>query len=335
MRSLKMPNETTQKRSFDVAGEKYAVRVPTVDEIKQANEMRAKTFNEALSRGDLLRDQLETELRRRKLWNDKREEEYQTLRAEVLDGEYKLQKGGVRLGRARGIALDMTDKRNKMVEMLSARTDLDSNTCEGKADAARFNFLFSCCLVYDDSGDHYFPNKLDDYLLNQDDEVALAGATEFYYLISGSDSVDNRLPENKFLKKFKFADQDLRLIDSDGRLITKEGKHIDKNGNFVKWNKDGTSTKVDPVGRTVTEDGDFAVKHAPFLDDSGEPINESDFPEETEEASDEVEEVAEEVTEEVTEEVAEEKDSEPKPKSRKKKAVKTKIEETEAEQPSD
>ena len=329
-----MPEETTQKRNFDVDGETYAVRVPTVEEIKEANEMRAKTFNEALSRGDLLRDQLETELRRRKLWNDKREEEYQTLRAEVLDGEYRLQKGGVRLSKARAIALEMLEKRNKMVEMLSARTDLDSNTCEGKADASRFNFLFSCCLVYDDSGDHYFPNKLDDYLLNQDDPVALAGASEFYYLISGSDSVDNRLPENKFLKKFKFADQELRLIDSDGRLITKEGKHVDDNGNFVKWNKDVTSTKVDPVGRSVTEDGDFAVKHAPFLDDGGKPIDETEFPDEV--AEETSEETSEEADEEVeVEEAVEKKPSESKPKRRKKKAVKTEATETEVEQSSD
>ena len=54
------------KKEFEVDGKKYAVRVPTVQEIKEANEMRAKTFNDALSRGDLLRDQLEGELRKRK-----------------------------------------------------------------------------------------------------------------------------------------------------------------------------------------------------------------------------------------------------------------------------
>ena len=85
-----MAENNTKKRSFTVEGAEYAVRVPTVQEIKEANEMRAKTFNDALSRGDLLRDQLESELRKRELWNDDREQEYQTLRREVLDGEYKL-----------------------------------------------------------------------------------------------------------------------------------------------------------------------------------------------------------------------------------------------------
>ena len=251
--------KTKTRRNFIVDGKKYAVRVPQVQDIKEANEMRAKTFNTSLSRGDLLRDQLEGELRKRKLWNDDREEEYQTLRRLTLDSEYKLQKGGVKLSQARAMALEMTANRNKMVELLSSRTDLDANTCEGKADAARFNFLFSCCLVYNEDDDEhkvddlYFPNKLDGYLTKQDDPVAVAGATEFYYLVSGSDNLDAKLPENKFLRKFNFVDKKLRLIDKDGRLINKDGKHIDEDGNFIKWNADGTSTTVDPAGRIVND----------------------------------------------------------------------------------
>ena len=305
-KELTMPDD--KKRTFEVEGKKYAVRVPTVDEIKKANETRAKTFNDALSRGDLLRDQLETELRNRKLWNDNREQQYQTLRQEVLDGEYKLQKGGIKLNEARSLALEMSQKRDTMVELLSSRTDLDSNTCEGKADAARFNYLFACCLVYDESGEQFFPNNIDDYLLNQDDPVALAGASEFYYLISGSESVDQKLPENRFLTKFKFVDDELRLIDKDGKLVNSDGKHIDEDGNFVQWHKDGTSSKVDPVGRAVNEAGDFDIEHSAFLDDTGAEIDESIY--------------------EVVEEVAEEK-SKAKPKRTRKKTVKAETEPSE------
>ena len=305
-KELTMPDD--KKRTFEVEGKKYAVRVPTVDEIKKANETRAKTFNDALSRGDLLRDQLETELRNRKLWNDNREQQYQTLRQEVLDGEYKLQKGGIKLNEARSLALEMSQKRDTMVELLSSRTDLDSNTCEGKADAARFNYLFACCLGYDESGEQFFPNNIDDYLLNQDDPVALAGASEFYYLISGSESVDQKLPENRFLTKFKFVDDELRLIDKDGKLVNSDGKHIDEDGNFVQWHKDGTSSKVDPVGRAGNEAGDFDIEHSAFLDDTGAEIDESIY--------------------EVVEEVAEEK-SKAKPKRTRKKTVKAETEPSE------
>ena len=267
------------RRTFEVDGTTYAVRIPKVQDIKEANELRSRTFNEALSRGDLLRDQLESELRKRSLWNDNREMEYQTLRKEVLDGEYRLEKGGIKLKQAKDVAIDMSEKRAKMVDLLSSRTDLDSNTCEGKADAARFNFLFACCLVYDEDDTPYFPNKLDDYLENQDDPVALQGANEYYYLISGSDSFDSNLPEHVFLKKFKFTDDQNRLIDNEGRLIDQEGKHIDENGLYIKWSKDGTSTSVDANGRKVNDEGRFQVKSSPFLDDDGSPIDDSKYEE--------------------------------------------------------
>jgi len=310
--------EDTKKRSFEVEGKKYAARVPTVDEIKKANETRAKAFNEALSRGDLLRDQLEGELRKRKLWNDNREIEYQTLRQEVLDGEYKLQKGGIKLSQAKAVALDMGTKRDQMVDLLSSRTDLDANTCEGKADAARFNYLFACCLVYDETGEPYFPNNIDDYLVNQDDPVALAGATEFYYLIAGTDSVDQTLPENKFLKKFKFVDNELRLVDKSGRLVTKDGKHIDEDGNFVEWKSDGSCTKVDPIGRPVNNEGDFDVDHSPFLDDDGGNIDESIYEVKIEDTNDDAEVAEDEQSSETTK---------PKAKRGRKKTVKAEVEE--------
>ena len=307
------------KRDFEVNGKQYAVRVPTVQEIKEANETRSRTFNEALNRGDLLREQLESELRKRELWNDQREMEYQTLRREVIDGEYKLQKGGIKLKTAKDIALNMSESRNRMVELLSSRTDLDSNTCEGKADAARFNYLFACCLVYGETGEHYFPNKLDDYLVNQDDPVAGAGATEFYYLLSGSDEVDDRLPENRFLRKFKFVDDNYRLVDEGQKLVDKSGKHVDEFGNYIKWKKDGTFVKIDDKGREIDALGDFSQEHSAFLDDRGKPIDEAVY--------EEVEAEAEEVVED---EAVEAEVEEPKPKSKPKpkpkaKAKKTKV----------
>ena len=277
-----MPIED-DRRTFEVDGKEYAVRIPKIQDIKEANELRSKTFNESLSRGDLLRDQLESELMKRNLWTDDREMESQTLRREVLDGEFRLQKGGIKLKRAKELALEMSEKRAKMVDLLSSRTDLDSNTCEGKADAARFNYLFSCCLVYDEDDEAYFPNKLDDYLENQEDPVALAGATEFYYLISGSDTLDDNLPKNIFLKKFKFVDEKLRLVDPEGRLVDVDGKHIDENGLYIKWQEDGTSYNVDANGRKVTDEGKFEVASSPFLDDDGKPVDESQFTDDEEE----------------------------------------------------
>jgi hypothetical protein len=263
------------RRVFEYDGEKYAVRRPTMQELTKANEMRRKTFNEELAAGTMLRDQLDEELRKRKLWSDDREARYQLLRKEVVDGEFALAKGGISLSKAKEIAIDMRRKRSEMVNMLSSRTDLDSNTCEGKADSVRFNFLFANCLVYNDTDEPYFKNGLGDYLLRQEDPVAGIGATEFFYLISESDDVDSKLPENKFLKKYKFANEDFSLVDEDGRLVDTEGKHIDENGNYIKWTSDTDFILVDSNGRALNDEGEFDVEFSGFLDDDGNQIDES------------------------------------------------------------
>lgn len=266
-------SEESNKRVFTIDDIEYAVRRPTLQELTKANEQRAKTFNQSLQRGDLLRDQLDGELRKRELWNDDREAEYQGLRQSVIDGEFALSKGGISLSEARDIALAMSDSRQRMISMLSTRSELDQNTCEGKADAIRFNYLFSVCLVYNDTDEAYFKEGLGEYLLNQEDPVALKGATEFYYLISGSEDVDKSLPENKFLSQYSLVDENYRLIDKDGRLISKDGKHIDENGNLIRWINDEEYEIIDQKGRKVDEQsGKFDVEFSPFLDDDGKPI---------------------------------------------------------------
>ena len=268
-----MSEDNITNRTFEVEGVKYSVIQPNLEQLTEANAMRAKAFNEALQRGDLLRDQLDTELRKRHLWNDDREEIYQGLRQSIIDGEYSLSKGGIKLDEAKDIALKMSESRQKMVEMLSSRSDLDSNTCEGKADAVRFNYLFSQCLVYEDTGEPVYSQGLADYLLKQDSPEAIKGATEFYYLISGAENLDRSLPENKFLKSYEFVDESYRLIDKDGRLVDDQGRHIDEQGNFINWLNDDEFEVVDSKGRKVSEaTGKFEVEFSPFLDDTGKPV---------------------------------------------------------------
>ena len=263
-------------RTFEVDGKKYKVVKPTLEVLNEATNLRSRTFNEALQAGDMLREQLEDQLKKRNLWNDDLEIEYQTLRKEVVRLTTILTKGGINLNQARDIALDVANKRARMVEMLSSRSSLDSNSCEGKADAARFNYLFANCLVYNDTDEKYFPNGLVDYLLNQEDPVAAAGATEFYYLISNSEDPTDDLVENKFLKQYKFVDDNYRLIDKEGRLIDNEGRHIDEEGYYIEWLEDGTSRRVDVNGNIINSDGTPELEFTPFLDDDGNPVILSD-----------------------------------------------------------
>jgi len=254
----------------------FAVRLPPYKVMEEANKLKSKIFRESLDAGDMLRDQLDDILRQKGLWNDQRQMEYDTLRREILDREYQLQKGGIKLNDAKRLAVEMKEKRNRMVQMLSSRSDLDSQTCEGKSENARFNFLFAHSLVYnDDSLTPFYPNGLEDYIVDTENPIAMRGATEFYYLLSNTENLDDRLPENKFLKKYKFVDEKYRLVEKGThRLVNKDGRYIDEYGNFIEYNADDTYYYVDINGRKLDEKtGNFVVDEpAPFLDDDGNPI---------------------------------------------------------------
>ena len=79
---------------------------------------------------------------------------------------------------------------------------------------------------------------------------------------------ENTLPENKFLKKYKFVDDKLRFIDKKGRLIDSEGRLIDESGRFI----DENGNFVDKYGNKVDAEGDYVVEPEPFLDENGKPI---------------------------------------------------------------
>ena len=57
-------------RTFEVDGKKYKVVKPTLEVLNEATKLRSRTFNEALQAGDMLREQLEDQLKKRNLWND-------------------------------------------------------------------------------------------------------------------------------------------------------------------------------------------------------------------------------------------------------------------------
>jgi hypothetical protein len=110
---------------------------------------------------------------------------------------------------------------------------------------------------------------MEEYLNSSTDKVAILGAQNLANMLYGLDNdYESNLPENKFLKKFKFVDDKLRLVDKKGRLIDKEGHLIDETGRFL----DEEGNFVDKFGNKVDKDGEYVVDSEPFLDDNGNPV---------------------------------------------------------------
>ena len=78
------------------------------------------------------------------------------------------------------------------------------------------------------------------------------------------ENYENTLTENKFLKRFNFANEENQLIDKEGNRIDREGNQVDKEGYIL--NKEGKRVNVNDL--PVLEDSE-KVDNADFEDDLG------------------------------------------------------------------
>lgn len=246
----------------------FIVRLPTLHDQREAQKVYNQAFTDAIKSKSVVRAKLEDLLKEQGLWNDTKQAQFEALQKELLDGERRLAKGGFSLSEAKKIALRMKSIRNEIKDLISVRTSLDNHSAEGQADNARFNFLVSVCVLRKENNAPYF-SSLEDYLNKADDPVAFLGAQNLANMLYGLDNnYEKSLPENKFLQKYKFVDDNLRLINKDGHYVNEEGKLIDINGRFI--DKDGNF--IDRDGNRVDADGEYLMESQPFLDDDGKPV---------------------------------------------------------------
>lgn len=258
----------TFKATIDGVEKEFLVKNPSLNDQREAQKIYNQAFTDAVKSKSVVRAKLDDLLQDQGLWNDEKQAKFTALQKQLLDGEKRLAKGGFSLNEAKDLAIKMKGIRDEIRDLISVRTSLDNHSAEGQADNARFNYLVSVCVVYNDTKQPYF-DSMEDYLNRSTDNVAILGAQNLANMLYGLDNdYETNLPENKFLKKYKFVDDKLRLVDKKGRLIDSDGRLIDESGRFI----DDQGNFVDKYGNRVTEGGDYLVEPEPFLDDDGKPI---------------------------------------------------------------
>lgn len=246
----------------------FLIKSPSLSDQREGQKIYNQAFSDAVKSGCIVRGRLNDLLKEQGLWDDQKEQRMNTIQQKLIDKEKDLAKGGISLKAAKQIALDMKGLREDLRDLISVRTNLDNHTAEGQADNARFNYLVSACLVYKDSKKPYF-NGYEDYLNRASELVAIRGAQILANMLYGLENdYEKKLPENKFLVKYKLVDDKLRLVNKDGKLVDAEGRLIDENGRYI--NEEGKY--VDINGNLVDDTGEYIVDFKPFLDDDGKPI---------------------------------------------------------------
>lgn len=271
--------------NVDDKDKEFLIQTPSLEQQREAQKVYNQAFTDAIKSKSVVRAKLDDLLKDQGLWDDEKQAQFDTLQKEISDGEKRLAKGGFGLKEARTLAVKMRQLRDDMRDLISVRTSLDNHSAEGQADNARFNYLVSACVVYNDSKQPYF-SSMEDYLNKSTDPVGLLGAQNLANMMYGLDNdYERNLPENKFLQKYKFVDDDLRFVDKQGRLIDADGRLINEEGRYI--NDDGKF--VDKFGNLIDDEGDYVVESEPFLDDEGNPVILDETPQEDKDQDEEPE----------------------------------------------
>ena len=263
--------ETVKSKDLNGAEVTLVIKSPSPKNFRDAQVVYNKALRTALENGSILRRKLNDFLTEQKVWDSDKENSYQKILKEISDHEDMIKAGGIALKKAKDIALELRDLRLKLRELLSERQTYDATTAEGQADNTQFNFLVSVCTFKED-GNTLAWSSMDEYDNSREPYAGDAASALAKMLYDLDPDYDNNLVENKFLKKFKFVRDDLRLVNKDGHLIDEEGRLINENGRFVAYKEDGTQYFVNRDGEEVDENGEKLVESMPFLDDDGNPI---------------------------------------------------------------
>ena len=252
----------------DGKDQEFLIKSPTLADQREAQKVYNQAFSDAVKSGCIVRARMDDLLKEQGLWDDNKQQRLNTLQQQLMDNEKTLAKGGISIKTAKEVAINMKKIREEIRELISVRTNLDNHTAEGQADNARFNYLIASCLVYNTTKEKYF-KSYEEYLARAAEPVAIKSAQVLANMLYGLDNdYEKKLPENKFLIKYKFVNDDLRFVNKEGKLVDSEGRLVDADGRFI--NSDGKY--VDKDGNLVDENGDYITDFRPFLDDDGKPI---------------------------------------------------------------
>lgn len=250
------------------------VKKPTKKDYNESQIIYNKVWRKALEEKAILRQKLNEFLTEQGIWSEKKEAQYQEYIRKINDRELVLKKGGIPLKKAKSIALELKQLRVDFRELISERTTYDGNTAEGTADNARFDYLVSVC-VLDPSTKRPVFTSSEDYDARGAEPWAVKAAGELANFLYNLDpNYEKNLPENLFLSKFHFTNEDGQLVNKDGHRIAIEDDGtevlIDKEGYRVQYDEDGVAFRVTREGERMD------VLQQPFLDDDGNPIVEGE-----------------------------------------------------------
>ena len=241
-----------EEKRFTFEGKDYVIRPANAHASVEAQKVYNKTFKKAIEEGAILKKSLEDHMRRQGLWDDSKQEEYESLLKRSADIEYKIKTGQYKkASEVRDKSIELKKIRGELSSLLMVRNSMDANTADGQADNERFFYLITAC-VFDYETQKPVYTSLEDYHEKADTDLAIKCASEFANFAYGlEEDYEDKLIENKLLKK-------LGLLNEKGQLTNKHGQRVDLEGNLL--NEEGS--RIDKDGNRID------INNNPVIDDS-------------------------------------------------------------------
>lgn len=247
--------ENGEKREVEIYVEK-----PNNDTVKKADRHKSKVWNQCIQDEILTKKELAVLMRKRGIWDDKKDKEEEEITQAIVNLEKELSFGKngkkPKVSEGRDIAVEIRRKRSDLRDLIAEKIGLEENTADSLADNARFDFLVAHCTFYKDGKPVY--KDYDEYNNKSADEVAFEAASLLGKMLYNLDSnFEKNLPENKFLTKFNLVNDDLSLVDPNNpeHLIDTKGNRIDEDGYYL----DEDGNRVDREGNKLSEDGGYEI----------------------------------------------------------------------------
>ena len=243
---------------------KLAIRALTYEDQEEANRIYsakiASLLREKGAKKLLLRQELDNYLKEAGIWTEEDQAKINKLYLEIEDLLAQLKKGGQKLSAGRQLCIKIIEKRSEVVKITQKRQIFDNVTIEASADNERLDYLVYTCTVYDENGEQYW-QSFEDMKNDKTSNVYNTAYLEVMKNVFGIDAeYEKNLPENKWLKKYSFINNNLEYIDR------KTGEKVDVTGRPVQELEKEIERKIELL------QGDI-VEEQPFVDDdTNEPI---------------------------------------------------------------
>mgnify|MGYP001180637046 CR=1 FL=1 len=152
-------NKTESKVTIEAEnGEKREVEIyvqkPSNDTMKKADRHKSKIWNQCIQDEILTKKELAVLMRKRGIWDDKKDKEEEEITKAIVQLEKELYQGKngkkPKVSEGRDIAVEIRRKRSDLRDLIAERIGLEENTADSLADNARFDYLVSQCTFYKD-----------------------------------------------------------------------------------------------------------------------------------------------------------------------------------------